>query len=824
MLKRIFGFLIDRDVTEIQPDSKPVIGLPTEAAEDGAVVVQSNAHYGTYIDLEGSIRNEVELVSRYREMANHPELEMAIEEINNEAIVKDDFGRIININLDKLDQSENIKKKIQEEFKTILKLLNFKNLADDIFKRWYIDGRLNYQIVVDKENPQLGIEELRYIDPRKIRKIREIIKDKDPTTGAMIIKSMSEYYVYNDQGTPTQHYTAGSNQGIKISPDSILNVNSGLMDAKNTFVISYLHSAIKPLNQLRMIEDAMVIYRLSRSTEKIIFYIDVGNLPKGKAEQYLHNVMVKYRNKVVYEACLSLDTKIPLLDGRELTLSEIIKEHTEGKELWAYSCDPKTGKFAPGIISWAGVTKKDQRVVKITLDNGEEIICTPDHKFPVWDKGFVEAKDLIIGESMIPFYTRYNKMSGKSNSPYKQLYENNDKKWKYVHRLVSKWKDNRKKHSKKQTIIYNNIFDDIVIECARKNLTVKNTISKINKNIDLKPWINLNKNLHIRNRKNITEFTHKDLTRVCNYLGFSNFTECKNHNLYRNHKVISVEYLDDTMDVGTLTIDKDEKYHDYHTFALSSGIYTKNSTGQLKDDRKHISLQESFFLPRREGGKGTEITTLPAGPNLSDIEDIKYFRNKLLNSLKVPISRLEPQEGGMIGIGRTTEVTRDEVKFAKFIDKLRNKFTRLFDNALEIQLALKGICTRAEWENFREDISYTFLKDNNFTELKESELLRERLTSLSMIDPYIGKYYSNQWVRRNILRQTDEEIKEEDELIKDEEEKGITSVTQDQNQEPEEINPDDYPPEDNVSENMETITPVLDKKIDKYSQHINNRS
>lgn len=704
MLKRIFGFLIDRDLTEVQPDTKPVIGLPTESADDGSVVIQSNAHYGTYIDLEGAVRNEFELVSRYREMANHPELEMAIEEINNEAIVRDDFGRVITLNLDKLEVSESIKKKIQEEFSTILKLLNFKNLADDIFKRWYIDGRLNYQIVVDKEKPHNGIEELRYIDPRKIRKIREIIKDKDPVTGAMIIKSMSEYYVYNDQGSTTQHYTSGNNQGIKIAPDSILNVNSGLMDAKNTFVISYLHSAIKPLNQLRMIEDAMVIYRLSRSTEKIIFYIDVGNLPKGKAEQYLHNVMVKYRNKVVYEACLSLDTKIPLLDGRELALSEIIKEHNEGKELWTYSCDPKTGRFAPGIISWAGVTKKDQKVVKITLDNGEEIVCTPDHKFPVWDKGFVEAKDLIIGESMIPLDRSFN-----------------------------------------------------------------------------------------------------------------------------DHKVISVEYLDDTMDVGTLTIDKDEKYHNYHTFALSSGIYTKNSTGKLKDDRKHISLQESFFLPRREGGKGTEITTLPAGPNLSDIEDIKYFRNKLLNSLKVPISRLEPQEGGMIGIGRTTEVTRDEIKFAKFIDKLRNKFTRLFDNALEIQLTLKGICTRSEWQEFKEDISYTFLKDNNFTELKESELLRERLTSLSMIDQYIGKYYSNKWVRRNILRQTDEEIAEEDKKIKEEEELGITSVSQDQNNEGEgenEINPEDYPPEDNVSDNdeVETITPSLDQKIDKYSKIINNRS
>ena len=549
---KIFGFTIGRDVTKVQPPSQEALGLPTEALDDGAVTIQSNAHYGTYVDLEGSVRNEIELISRYREMANHPELEMAIDEIINEAITRDQFGKVVDINLDKLDQPETIKKKIADEFSNIQKLLNFKNLADDLFKRWYIDGRLFYQVIVDKESPKSGIVELRYIDPRKIRKVREVLRDKDPKTGAMIIKSISEYYVYNDRGTTTQHHTANVNTGIKISPDSIINVNSGLMDAKNTFVISYLHSCIKPLNQLRMIEDAVVIYRISRSPERRIFYIDVGNLPKGKAEQYLRDIMIKYRNKMVYDA----------------------------------------------------------------------------------------------------------------------------------------------------------------------------------------------------------------------------------------------------------------------------------ETGQLRDDRKHMSMLEDFWLPRREGGKGTEITTLPAGQNLGEMEDVKYFRNKLLNALNVPISRLEPQDGGMIGIGRSTEVTRDEVKFSKFIQRLRLKFSRLFDDALALQLTLKGVCSREEWEEFKEDIFYDYVKDNNFTELKDSELLRERLTSLGMIDPYIGKYFSAAWVRRNILKQTEEDIEKEDLKMAEEREAGITSLTQDQqNAENQDVDPDQYPPEDNVSEsdNHESHTPMLDQQIDKYKNILNKK-
>jgi hypothetical protein len=544
MAVKLFGFTLGRkDVVQPQLPEQASFALPTETMDDGAVTITSNAHYGTYVDLEGSVRNEIELVTRYREMSNHPELEMAIDDIVNEAISHNETGKVVSIVLDKLKQPESIKKKIIEEFDTIQRMLNFSNLADDLFKRWYIDGRLNYHVVVNEKNPKEGIQELRYIDPRKIRKVREVKKGRDPKTGASIINSIAEYYVYNDKGQTTQTYTSNINAGLRIAPESIINVNSGLMDAKNTFVISYLHKAIKPLNQLRMIEDAIVIYRLSRAPERRIFYIDVGNLPKGKAEQYLRDIMVKYRNKMVYDA----------------------------------------------------------------------------------------------------------------------------------------------------------------------------------------------------------------------------------------------------------------------------------QTGELRDDRKHMSMLEDFWLPRREGGKGTEITTLPAGQNLGELEDVKYFRQKLLNSLNVPISRLEPQQGGMIGIGRTTEVTRDEVKFAKFIQRLRNKFSTIFDQALRVQLVLKGICTTDEWEIFKEDIYFDFLKDNNFTEMRDAELLRERVTLLQTVDPYIGRYYSVNWVRKNILQMDDELIEQMDAEIAKEDKDGTGGPTMAAGGE--QVSPDQFPPEDNTQDNgvEDSKTPQLDADVEKYS-------
>jgi hypothetical protein len=553
MAIKLFGFTLGKqDIVQVQSPEQPSFALPTETMDDGAVTITQNAHYGTYVDLEGSVRNEIELVTRYREMANHPELEMAIDDIVNEAITHDETGKTVDIVLDKLKQPDSVKKKIHEEFENVLKMLNFGNLADDLFKRWYIDGRIYYHVVVDEKNPKKGIQELRYIDPRKIRKVREIKKDNDPKTGALIVQSMAEYYVYNDKGQTTQTYTSNVNAGLKIAPESIINVNSGLMDAKNTFVISYIHKAIKPLNQLRMIEDAVVIYRLSRAPERRIFYIDVGNLPKGKAEQYLRDVMVKYKNKMVYDA----------------------------------------------------------------------------------------------------------------------------------------------------------------------------------------------------------------------------------------------------------------------------------QTGELRDDRKHMSMLEDFWLPRREGGKGTEITTLPAGQNLGELEDVKYFRQKLLQSLNVPLSRLEPQQGGMIGIGRTSEVTRDEVKFAKFIQRLRNKFSQIFDNALRVQLVLKGICSLEEWEDFKENIYYDYMKDNNFTEMREAELLRERLSVLATVDPYIGRYYSMNWVQKHVLQFTDEDIEQMKKEINEEEEQGIGGPTvPPEAQQQQQADAEQYPPEDNTQDqgSQESMTPQLDADVERYSSILNKR-
>jgi hypothetical protein len=490
----LFGFEIARRKTEEEQSSQPSFTPPNN--EDGALTISSAAYYGTYVDLDGTAKNEVELISRYREMAMQPEIESAIDDIVNEAIVQDDDGKIIGIVLDDLDQPDKIKKAIKEEFGTILRLFNYKNMAQDIFRRYYIDGRLFYNILIDKENPIAGIKELRYIDPRKLRKVREIKKKKDERTGAEIVDVYNEYYIFNDKVVSGSSSNYGP-VGVRITTDSIISVVSGLMDSRRAVVLSYLHKAIKPLNQLRMIEDATVIYRISRAPERRIFYIDVGNLPKLKAEQYLRDIMVKYKNKLVYDA----------------------------------------------------------------------------------------------------------------------------------------------------------------------------------------------------------------------------------------------------------------------------------NTGEVRDDRKFLSMMEDFWLPRREGGKGTEITTLPGGQNLGELEDVKYFQKKLYNSLSVPISRLEPAQG--FSIGRSSEVTRDELKFAKFVDRLRNKFAEIFNQAMRVQCVLKGICTAEEWDQFKENIYYDFIKDNNFAELKEAELMKERLGLLGAVDPYTGRYFSQAWIQRNVLRLTDDEIKEMQTEIDEEKEIGM---------------------------------------------------
>ena len=491
----LFGFTIARNKDEETKSVEQSFTPP--ANDDGALTITSAAYYGTYVDLDGTAKNDVELISRYREMAMQPEIESAIDDIIGEAICQDDDGKIIKIILDDLKQPDKIKNAIRTEFNTVLRLLNYNNMAQDIFRRYYVDGRMFYHIIIDRTKPMEGIKELRYIDPRKLRKIREVKKQKDERTGVEMMDLINEYYIFNDK------VTTGSSQnfgpvGVRITVDSIISVVSGLMDSRRAMVLSYLHKAIKPLNQLRMIEDATVIYRISRAPERRIFYIDVGNLPKLKAEQYLRDIMVKYKNKLVYDA----------------------------------------------------------------------------------------------------------------------------------------------------------------------------------------------------------------------------------------------------------------------------------STGEVRDDRKHLSMLEDFWLPRREGGKGTEITTLPGGQNLGELEDVKYFEKKLYKALNVPVSRLNPETSGF-SLGRTNEITRDELKFAKFVDRLRNRFADLFDQALRVQCVLKGICTNEEWDDFKEYIHYDFIKDNNFTELKDAELMRERLSLLASIDPYTGRYFSQTWIQRNVLRLTDDEIKDMQGEIDEEKDAGL---------------------------------------------------
>ena len=477
-----FGFEINRKKQNQEP-VRPSFVPNTD--EDGAGVIQAGGHFGAYLDLDGDkAKNEIELIFKYRDVSTQPECDAAIEDIMNEAIVGDHTDTPIRLVLDEVKASDKIKETMQEEFSNILSMYNFNSYGHDIFRRWYVDGRLPYHVIIDDKNPKNGIKELRYIDPTKLRKIKEVEEEKDPKTGANVIKKESEYFLFQDVAM------GKSNQGIKIHPDSVIYCTSGVLDASRRRILSYLQKAIKPVNQLRMMEDSLVIYRISRAPERRIFYIDVGNLPKGKAEEYLKNIMGQYRNKMVYDA----------------------------------------------------------------------------------------------------------------------------------------------------------------------------------------------------------------------------------------------------------------------------------KTGNIKDDKKHMSMLEDFFLPRREGGRGTEITTLPGGENLGQIDDIIYFQKKLYKSLNVPVNRLE-QEANFT-LGRSTEISRDEVKFKKFIDRLRKRFSDLFRQTLRTQLLLKGIITKQDWDEWKEQIQFNYIEDNYFSELKEAEIWKERFDMLSSVEDYIGKYISHEWAAKNILKLDDEAKKEMEDQIK----------------------------------------------------------
>ena len=500
-MAKLFGFSIE----DSEPLSPTAVSPVPPNNEDGNDHYMSSGFFGSYVDMEGIYRTEYDMIKRYRELALQPEADSAIEDIVNEAIVSDTNDTPVQINLDNLNASDGIKDKVRKEFKHICDLLDFDKKAHEIYRNWYVDGRIYYHKIIDLKKPEEGIQELRYIDAIKMRYVRQQKNTKGdrgikvstgnaPDPMDYKFPEIEEYFIYNASGKyPTGNINAtGASQGMKIAKDAITYCTSGLVDRNKGATLSYLHKAIKSINQLRMIEDSLVIYRLSRAPERRIFYIDVGNLPKIKAEQYLRDVMMRYRNKLVYDA----------------------------------------------------------------------------------------------------------------------------------------------------------------------------------------------------------------------------------------------------------------------------------NTGEIRDDKKYMAMLEDFWLPRREGGRGTEISTLPGGQNLGEITDIEYFKKKLYRSLNVPPSRMDG-EGGF-NLGRSSEILRDELKFTKFVGRLRHRFSRMFDDMLRTQLILKNIITPEDWEIMSEHIQYDFLYDNHFSELKETELFNERITVAAAAEPYVGRYYSQDYVRRRILRQTDMEILEQDELMKKE--------------------------------------------------------
>ena len=494
-MAELFGFSISR----LKKQSDPKQSFTTAPADDGTQTIAAGGYFGQYLDMEGNSKTEADLIRRYREISLHPECDLAIEDIVNEAIVANENKEAVRVNVNNLPYGKDVRRKIEDEFKEVLRLMQFNTKGHDIFRRWYVDGRIFYQKVIDRNSTTKGITELKYLDPRKIKRIREVRKKRpEGVTGPnmlTVVDEFVEYYLFNEKGVVNS--TSG---GIKIAPDTIAYCPSGLIDQNKNMVLSYMQKAIKPVNQLRMIEDATVIYRIARAPERRIFKIDVGNLPKVKAEQYLRDVMARYRNKLVYDA----------------------------------------------------------------------------------------------------------------------------------------------------------------------------------------------------------------------------------------------------------------------------------STGEIRDDRNYMSMLEDFWLPSREGGRGTDISTLPGGQNLGEINDIEYFRSKLYRSLNVPVSRLESNSG--FNMGRASEITRDELKFTKFVQRLRKKFTELFNDILRTQLILKGIINEEDWQSVRDSITYDFLQDGHFAELKHTEMMRERLALANEMRDYIGKFYSVEYVRKNILKQNEREMEDIDNQIKKEIDDGIISA------------------------------------------------
>lgn len=900
-MARIFGWQITKK------EEAPLEIFSPEDKDDGASIVVDSGVHNTFLDMDGTVKSAIELITRYRELSLQPEIESAIDDIINEMIAYDDNPNLIEINLDGLDKkvyTEKLQDIIRAEYQNVLDLYDLNHSAYEIVRRWYIDGRLYYYTVVDLKKPQDGIQKVRYIDPRKLRKIRVVkkIPGPDRRMGEMV-QEKDEYYLYSEnskgaQNSPAQGY-GGTTNTIKISTDSIVQVTSGLLDPNNSVVLSYLHKASKPLNQLRAIEDASVINRLVRAPLRRVFNVEVGTLPKAKAEQYLRDQMVKYKNKLTYDACLSMDTKIPLLDGRVLTLTEMQNEYESGKQMWAYSVDPNSGKVAPGLVSFAGVTKYDQEVMRITFDNGKSLVVTPDHKFPTWKRGIVKAEDLRVGESMMPLNRRRKNIQGYVNETkryqYEQVFDHASGKWAYTHRLVSKWKDDASVPNettfdtmfdglKKSTIHhidfnhFNNTPDNLTRMYCKDHLayhgahsremavlgigflgmsaddrkriqieanethwnlyrtdpdyasryvnaiksgwsdesrakltdlgrertsdptfiekwhrtsndirwgdsnarekhsrihsaeypvsaieyvkghngTKASVVTALNNNaafIDEFVTLNAGKPIH---NKSFDQFNGNDVVRM-------RATE----NRFHNHKITSIEYLVEKIDVGTLTIDREEKYHNYHTFATDSEIFVCNSSGAIKDNRHFMTMLEDYWFAKRAGTATTSVENLQGGDNFSVTDDLAYFLDRLYRSLNVPVSRLKDESG--FSLGRPTEITRDELKFSKFISRLRLRFSVLLSETLKKQLILKNVISPDEANALFQKINFDFKHDVYFTELKEAEITNSRVASLTAIDPFVGKYFSREWVKTDILRQTEDDIKKESKQMDKEE-------------------------------------------------------
>lgn len=1149
MAFEIFGYEISK-----KKDKAPqaAVVTPVTPRDDGASIVYSSdsgsygaaaGYYGYQFDLDGVVRNESQMINQYRTVACFPEVDGAIEAIVNDAVIIEQGRDPVSLNLDGLPkQYHPLRDTIREHFDHVLNVLNFNDNCHDIFKRWYIDGRLYYYVMIDPKNPKKGIVDLKYIDPRKIRKVIEY--QRENRNGIDVIVGQKSYYIFNDAGLQSAAL------GVKLSTDSIINVRSGLVDANTGEVISHLFKGIKPANQLKMMEDALVIYRITRAPERRVFYVDVGNLPGLKAEQYVNNVMNKFRNKVVYDAetgevknnrnymsvcftmdtkvrlvdgrvltldemsrlyqtedlevyscdpdtghrtigkvqwagvtgynrdvmtltlsngcnvtctpdhrfvvqkggfveakdlsvgeqlltlsdecctvvskqacedrcdvgclrvdneyhtfaldadvfvhncedfflprreggkateiqtlpgCLAMDTKVSLLDGRELSIHDIEHEMKQGKQLWTYSCHPETGKVVPGLITWAGVTQKSAKVMKLTLDNGETITCTPDHKFPIKDVGFVRADQLKVNDSLIPLYRRHAQIDSNYKNTYEQYYDNESHEWYFTHRKVVEyvqgleefadkrvvhhvdlnrynndpsnlkqmgWQEHRKLHSDmgfaykermfaegrgdewlqwkkdlghyvwnsksdeqkaqlvealgngreafKQTLKDNGewedyckkfvhcgikaqlvrkeqmkdedwhnqfklnckraqnqkdvreareVFyeqnmkakiDDVIAEFAfdflsthrkgqepaigllcdalnsdpsmvkryvQMNQGKKGNIGKTQSFVraplkcaicdyygckdwkefvaKLTPTINNNFKLHIDgdiaklivdickqpvkhavsakrvapilnsyewvqermvelngNRWRGRFYADNVAKMICDFYGFESWKQFKENYKYLNHRIVAIQWLDDPIEVGTLTIDIDEIYHNYHTFALSCGVFTKNSQ------------------------------------NLSEIADIEYFQKKLYQSLNVPRQRL--LNDNVMSIGNPNEVTREELAFAKFIQRLRNRFNVLFKEALRIQLITTNCIRQSDWEKIRNCIYFEYQHDNYFEELKRIEVFNERMTQLQTADGFKGIYFSKEYIVRNILEMTQEEWEEIQQQMKQE--------------------------------------------------------